>query len=94
MNIDYSILPYHMQQATKLYIENGIAGGSFLTAIMENDFLEACKCADIDNQRALFEWGKFLYTIPMSCYGSPEKVEKWIERGGLLGKRPQMSVVS
>ena len=84
--IDYSILPEHMQHGAKLYIEHGIISGSFLTAVMENDLVYAFGAADETNRFAMFDWARFLYNeAPVNCWGSRENVEKWRALGGLRG---------
>ena len=84
---NYEILPEHMQDGMRLYIERGIEGGGFLTAVLCNDLMGALGKADSINRHALFDYGNFLYNeAPASCYGSPEKVAAWVARGGLQGK--------
>lgn len=41
MEIDYSILPEHMRDAMRRYIENGEPVGDFLNAILRNDLMDA-----------------------------------------------------
>ena len=77
--IDYSILPEHMQGGMQRYIEQGINPGDFLSLILCNDFVHAAGQADGINQFRLFDYAKFLYLeAPMVCWGSKEKVDKWI----------------
>lgn len=78
--IDYSALPEHMQEAMQLYMERGILPGSFLTAVLENNLMEACGRADDINRGALFTYCSFLYNdVDLRSYGSPEKVKAWSE---------------
>jgi len=84
--INYSMLPEHMRDSVELYIEDGVRPGSFLTAILENNFVEAAAHADETNMYNLYNWAKFLYwEAPSECWGSPEKISRWIEKGGLNG---------
>lgn len=86
MNINYDMLPYHMRDGTRLYIESGIPGGSFMTALFSNDFLGAFQWADTTNTAAMRSWASFLHNeAPIGCYGSPEIVRDWIKHGGLSG---------
>lgn len=79
-------LPEHMHGSIQRYLLNGIPPGSFLTAVLENDLMEAFGRADDDNREALFEWVRFIYNYaPTGCHGSSEKVSAWISRGGLCG---------
>lgn len=65
----------------KLYIENGIEPGSFLTAVLENDLMEAFGRADDINRERLFDYCSFLYNeAPPACFGSKEKVKLWIKQ--------------
>jgi len=78
-SIDYSALPEHMQDGARLYMEHGIAPGSFLTAILCNDFMGACAKADRINRERLFDYAQWLYNhAPRSSFGSRARVENWI----------------
>jgi len=74
-------IPEHMQEGLLLYLRQGIPAGSFLTAILSNDFFTACAHADGDNQHALFAYARFLSNVPAVCYGSPAAVAGWLKRG-------------
>lgn len=77
--MDYSILPEHMQEGMRLYIEEGVEPGSFLRAVLENNLMEALGRADHVNRDSLFDYGNFLYNeAPPPCYGSAEKVSAWL----------------
>lgn len=55
--------------------------GSFVTAILANDFVTAAGCADSTNQHLLFEYADYLSNrLPRTMWGSYEIVEKEIER--------------
>jgi hypothetical protein len=83
-------IPPHMHNALALYVMKGISGGSFLSALMSNDFMEAVLRADNKNQAALIDWARLIYNdLPVGCSGSPEKVKKWIEKGGLMGRKDE-----
>lgn len=83
---DYSKLPDHMQDGTRLYIEHGILPGSFLTAVICNDLFTAMWKADDINRYRLFDWCSFFYNeAPSQCFGSPDKMEKWMAHGGMSG---------
>lgn len=86
MDIDYSRLPVHMQDSFRLYIEKGIPGGSFMTAVLSNDLKGAFGRADDINRARMFDTVAFLVNeAPIGCHGSPEHVKDWIESGGLQG---------
>jgi hypothetical protein len=78
--IDYSILPEHMQEGMKLYIEKGIKPGHFLRAVLENNLVESFARADDINIKNMFNWADFMYNqCPEEARGSKEKVEQWIQ---------------
>lgn len=86
MTINYSGLPDHMRDAFRLYIEKGIPGGSFTTAVLSNDLMGAFGRADEINRARLFDTCVFLSSqAPIGCYGSPDHVEEWVRNGGLEG---------
>lgn len=86
------ILPRHMQDAVKRYIEYGIEGGSFLNAVMSNEFTETIGRADAINLQYLQKWAEYIYWYaPYECHGSWKKVEAWIARGGLKGREVQLT---
>lgn len=61
------------------YVNSRIPTGGFLHAVLSNDLQRACMKADDINKHLLFEIVSYIYNnLPMGCYGSPEKVEKWL----------------
>ena len=83
----YDRIPEHMRDAAKLYIENGIRPGSFLTAVICNDLFGAFGCADDINAAAMRDWVMFFYNdAPSRCWGSTAKFEAWAAHGGLSGE--------
>ncbi len=89
MTTNYDMLPEHMRDAARRYVENGYAPGHFLTAVLENNLVEAAARADEENQRALFQWASWLYNhVPTPAWGSSEKVTEWI----LAHEREQATV--
>jgi len=82
----YTSLPYYMRNAAQLYVERGIKGGSFLTAVLSNNLVRAFQRADDGNTAAMLEWVRWLHNeAPRNCWGSEEKVAAWIKAGGLTG---------
>ena len=81
---DWDLIPEHMREGLYLYICNGIEPGGFLGAVLCNDLNLACQCADSINQRALFNYVKFLHNwAPKNCWGSPDDYYIWRRIGGL-----------
>ena len=78
--IDYSDLPEHMQDAMRRYMANGIQPGSFLTAVLANDFMGAVGRADAINSARLRDYAVWLYNhAPRGSFGSPEQVKQWMK---------------
>lgn len=87
-NIDYSLLPKHMQDGFRRYIERGIMGGSFMEAVLCNDLKGAFGKADEINRAQMFKITCFLHNeMPAIAQGSRERIQAWIERGGLSGNQ-------
>lgn len=69
------------------YLLLGQKVGGFLTAFLENDLRAAVNKADNDNRRCIPKMVCALAGLQRDdCWGSPEKVKKWIEQGGLKGR--------
>lgn len=81
MTINYSLIPEHMREGVRGYLEEGWYPGSFLNAVLCNDLKEAAATADEINKHYLFQWAQFLYNeIPMNAQGSQEIVNTYIMR--------------
>jgi hypothetical protein len=64
-----------------LYLERGILPGDFLTACLENNLSEAMGKASTRSWDYIYNVINFLYNYaPIACWGSQEKVDKWIEK--------------
>ena len=73
-------IPERMMRGLQLYVEQGILPGSFLQAVLRNDFKEVCGQADEENMRNLPAYAAWLYNVaPAACQGSMEKVDAWCE---------------
>ena len=78
-------IPARMMPVIRRYIEEGIETGDFLTAVITNNFSEACARADDENLENLPAYAAFFYNeAPERCYGSVEKMQSWMAtfRGG------------
>lgn len=74
-------IPEYMIDGLIRYVFDRVPPGSFLMAVLENNLMRAMECADETNSRCLKAYAMFLYNyVPMSCKGSPEKVEAWLSR--------------
>lgn len=73
------LLPAHMLNGLRLYINHRIEPGSFLEAVLQNNLKEAVGRADHINKRYLGNYIEFLYNYaPAQCWGSVEKYNKWL----------------
>ena len=63
------------------YAERGILPGGFLTAVLENNLMEAVGRADMQNAVTLKDICTYVYNeMPAQCHGSPAKVDAWLRR--------------
>lgn len=76
----YLMLPSHMQDGMRRYIEQGIPCGDFLRHVLCNDLMAALGAADDINRHSLLTYGQFLYNhAPIGSYGSPYEYNSWID---------------
>jgi hypothetical protein len=74
-------IPSHMLDALDRYVKSGIPPERFLTAVLENDFLEVVQRADDCNCYLLQDYAQYVYwELPGICHGSPEKVAAWMKK--------------
>ncbi len=75
------MIPNRIMRAIDRHAADGYPCGSFVTAVLENNFEQAVLLADDENVLLLREIALYLYLhIPESCWGSPEKVRAWREQ--------------
>ena len=73
-------IPERMKGGIVRYIENGIAPGSFLTAVIQNKLKEAMMYADDENLENLPAYVDYFYNeCPRVRWGSPETMEEWVK---------------
>jgi hypothetical protein len=78
---NYDRLPAHMIAGARLYIEEGVEPGSFLRAVLENDFAHAWARADHINTVYMKAWAEWLWNdIPGDAWGSRNAVEAWLTK--------------
>lgn len=78
------MVPFHLQDGLIHHCLHGRMTGSFLTAVMENDLLEAVCRGDQESIAGLKDIVQFLYNYsPPGCWGSPAKVKEWRAQQGL-----------
>ena len=75
-------IPERMRESLRLYVEDRIKPGSFLTAVIVNNLEEAVAFADGENMPNIPAYVNFFYNhTPSSCWGSPVKMKKWLDGG-------------
>jgi hypothetical protein len=80
-------LPEHLVEPLTMYVMFGRPTGSFLFAVLENKFVQACASADDVNINKLHEIAMAIHwVIPHNCHGSEEIVAKWLAQGGFYGR--------
>lgn len=78
------VIRQDMMEALERYLRKGIPTGSFLRALLANDFMEACGRADDLNLANLPAYAAYMYNeLPGNCHGSYEIVDAWTKQGGL-----------
>jgi len=79
-----NLVPSHLVNGMKLYIEHGIPPGDFLQAVLRNDLMESMGRADEESRNGLFNLCTFLYShAPFDCHGSEAKYKAWVKNHGL-----------
>jgi len=87
----WELLPGHIADGVKDYIEKGCPTGDFLRNVISNDLKGAFYHADDTNRRRMFDIVSFFYNYcPTVAWGSPEAYKFWVEVGGLPGYRKYM----
>ena len=81
-------LPLYMWEGVRLYLARGVKPGHFLTALFDNDLLQAFAHIDPDNSDHIRSWAIFLSNwIPVGAIGSETKLREWCKGGGMYGRR-------
>ncbi len=79
LNPDREIRP-DILAALVRYVEQRIKPGGFLTAVLENNHMEALGRADSYNRATIHQICTYVYNdMPHTCHGSPEKVRAWLK---------------
>ncbi len=71
-------VPVYIAEDVRAYLFGGRPPGDFLRKVLENDLHGAALRADKDNQAALFGWACVLDALPMTVWGSPEAVDRYL----------------
>ena len=72
-------VPVHLRSGILNYVVDHKPVGHFLTAVFENNLMEAMSRADEVSRAGLFNICQFIYNeAPSPCHGSCEKVAAWL----------------
>ena len=72
-------IPPLVRKALDNYVFNHWPVGGFVTACLENNFVQAVALADERSFEALKVIARHCYNeLPSECWGSPEKVRAWL----------------
>jgi hypothetical protein len=89
---DPDMCPLAIRESLDLYARLGVPPGDFLRAVLENSLKEAVGRADHINGPAIHHIVSYCYNeLPSTCWGSPERVARWIEDKKVLGQRREAS---
>jgi len=79
-------IPDTLKLGLERWVDHGIVPGSFLRAVLQNDFCEAVLQADYQNVQHLRSIARFVYEVlPYEAWGNRVKVIDWSRKGGLKG---------
>lgn len=74
------MFPERTKQTIDDYVERGYQPGGFVTAVLENNLVDAVSRADRENLEHLKEICQYVYwNIPADCWGSKAKVKDWLK---------------
>lgn len=73
-------IPERMMSSIKLYINERVEPGGFLTAVIQNNLKEAVGKADEENIGNIPAFIVYFYNeAPAACWGSLENMEAWLK---------------
>jgi hypothetical protein len=80
MRISYNYgISHEVIAALDRYVNQRIAPGDFLTAVLCNDLRESIGRADQANLAAIHGIVSYVYSeLPSGCWGSPERFRAWM----------------
>lgn len=83
------LIPEHMHDDLKLYLETGVIFDNFLLAVLQNNLKEAVYQADSVNIVRLHDYVKYLFNYaPQGSWGSPDNVASWYHQCKMLKDQP------
>lgn len=80
------LVPHHLWEGILNHVLEGCETGNFLSALFENNLLNAVCGADEVSLAGIRELMLFMHNYaPSHCWGSPQEVLRWREAGGIRG---------
>jgi hypothetical protein len=77
-----------IKDSLRRYVEQGIAPGGFLLAVLSNNLMEAIGRADEYNLQSLRAICGHVYCkLPAGCHGSELKVNEWLKKFNEPGEK-------
>lgn len=77
---DHSDVPSHTRVAIEDYLIRGYSPGSFVSAVMANDFVRAATSCDHINRESLTHIARWVFSsAPSSAWGSRQIVQDWLD---------------
>ena len=84
-------VPEHTQRALLDYLNKGWEPGSFLCAVLSNDFIAAAVRADHINSQHLPDIARFVVNeMPMGSWGSREAITGWVNGNDIRKEYEQL----
>lgn len=79
-------------ESLRAYMWTGRPTGGFLRAVLENDLKQTVMRADHENIHAIPAIVAIMYNeLPAQAQGNAERVDMWIQRGGVNGMNSYVS---
>lgn len=80
-SLRHSEVPDNLHYGIMRYICHELQPGSYLTAVLENDLLQAINRGDDDTLKGLVATVRWLFNkAPGDCWGTPRKVYDWLQQ--------------
>lgn len=76
-----STVPDEIRESIDRYVTHGVKPGSFVQAVLANDFVQAACMADDGNVRLLRQIAQYVYNeVPRGVWGSWDAVKAHLEK--------------
>lgn len=79
MRLEFNGCPGNVQGGLERYVNDRVAPGGFLRAVLENDLARAIGRADLENLEELPDIVRYVYShVPAKAWGSKDAVARWL----------------